>query len=241
VAKVANYELANLAMWAFDFDQANASFNSVIEQSSEKTDLMATWGAIEGSIISSESRVANWTKMDQPVTQKEISKPFLRRPPAGLIEERERVHRFESFIAAKEKEILRTLQRQKSRLRDKLLRDVYGNKASEPPSQALTRKVNGPWVIAVQRLVSMCIGRAYRRDGELPDMRSVQLALQGAKLAVKNADERCVAITTEGLTAELWFDGRISCTGPSERVDDVISVLELITRVSDAAVTVPSS
>jgi hypothetical protein len=236
MAKIPNYELANLAMWAFDFDQANALFNSVIEQSSEKTDLMATWGAIEGSIITSESKAANWAELDQAVTLKEISKPFLRRPVAGLIEERDRVRRFESFIAAKEKEILRNIQKQKSRLRDKLLRNVYGNKAGEPA--ALTRKVNGPWCIAVQRLVSMCVGRAYRRDGEVPDIRSVQRALQGERLTVKNADERCVVINTDGLTAELWFDGRICCNAPTERFDDVVAALELMTRVSDSGLAI---
>ena len=237
MAKIANYELANLAMWSFDFDHANALFNSVIEQSSEKTDLMATWGAIEGSLITNESKAVNWGQLDQPPSQKDISKPYLRRPVAGLLEERDRVRRFESFITAKEKEILRNLQKQKSRLRDKLLRNVYGQESVEPGSAALTRKLNGPWFIAVQKLVSMCVGRAYRRDGEVPDMRSVQRALQGARLTVKNADERCVVVNAEGLTAELWFDGRLCCTAPAERFDDVIGAVELMTRVSDSALS----
>src|SRR5262245_32975482 len=147
MAKIANYELANLAMWAFDFDQANALFNSVIEQSSEKTDLMATWGAIEGSLISSEAQASNWGQLDQPLSAKEVSKPHLKRPVAGLIEERDRVRRFESFITAKEKEILRNLQKQKLRLRDKLLLNIYGRESVETGSRALTRKLNGPWFI----------------------------------------------------------------------------------------------
>lgn len=235
MGKIANYELANLAMWAFDFDHANALFNSVIEQSSEKTDLMATWGAIEGSIITSESKAVNWAQFEENITQKEVSKPFLRRPVAGVIEERDRVRRFESFVAAKEKEILRNIQRRKSRLRDKLLQNVPLNRTGEPPSEALRRKVNGSWFLAVQRLASICLGRAYRRDGEVPDMQLVQRVLQGARLVVRNSDERCISINTEGLTGELWFDGRVCCSGPAERVDDVTRIIELITRISDAA------
>ena len=208
MGKLANYELANLAMWSFDFDQASSLFTSVIEQSSEKTDVLGTWGAIESSLIMSESKAGSWVQMDQEPTQKEISKPYLRPPVAGLIEERERVRRFESFISAKEKEILRNLQKQKARLRDKLLRGVYGRASAEPASGQLMRKLNGPWFIAVQRLVSMCVGRSYRRDGEVPEMRSVQRVLQGAPLGVKTSDERCVVINTDGLTVELWFDGR---------------------------------
>ena len=41
--------------------------------------------------------------------------------------------------------------------------------------------------------------------------------------------------STEGLTVELWFDGRICCNAPAERFDDVVAALELMTKVSDSA------
>jgi hypothetical protein len=133
MAKLATYELANLAMWSFDFDQASSLFNSVIEQSSERTDLLATWGAMEGSLIMNEARARSWSQMDQDGGLTEILKSHVKSPVAGLIEEPERVRRFESFISAKEKEILRGLQKQKSRLRDKRLRNVYGDKSGGSP------------------------------------------------------------------------------------------------------------
>lgn len=237
MGKLANYELANLAMWSFDFDQASSLFNSVIEQSSEKTDLLGTWGAVESSIIMNESRAGNWGDTDPMRNPKEISKPHMKPPVAGLIEERERVRRFESFISAKEKEILRNLQKQKSRLRDKSLREASDPTPAEAARGQLMRKLIGPWFVAVQRLVSMCVGRAYKRDGEVPDMRSVQKILQGTGLAVKHSDDRCVLISANGLTVEVWFDGRICCTAPAERFDDIVAALELMTRVSDSALS----
>jgi len=238
MAKLTNYELANLAMWSFDFDQAGSLFNAAIEQSSEKTDLLGTWGAMENSLIMRESKPGNWGDMDQVPNQKEISKPYIRPPVTGLIEERERVRRFESFISAKEKEILRNLQKQKSRFRDKLLSDGYGRTGAEPASGQLLRKLNGPWFLAVQRLVSMCVGRAYRRDGEVPDMPSVQKNLQGTGISIKHSDNRCVVVIANGLSVEVWFDGRICCTAPAERFDDVVAALELMSKVSDSALAI---
>ncbi|MPZ77227.1 MAG: hypothetical protein GEU77_11960 [Deltaproteobacteria bacterium] len=175
--------------------------------------------------------------MDQVTNEKEISKPYMRPPVAGLIEERERVRRFESFISAREKEILRNLQKQKSRFRDKLFLDRRGRTGAEPASGQLVRKLNGPSFLAVQRLVSMCVGRAYRRDGEVPDMSSVQKNLQGTGISTKHSDNRCVIVNTNGLTVEVWFDGRICSTAPAERFDDVVAALELMTRVSDSALS----
>jgi hypothetical protein len=239
IRKLANYELANLAAWAFDFDRENSLFNAVIENSSEKTDLLGTWGAIEGALIMGESKLGSWTPIQEEAEEKEITKPYLRRPVIGLIEEHDRVTRFESFIAAKEKEILRNLQRSKLRLRE--LRNDLGDPSSQRLSGTLARKINEPWFIAVQRLAAICIGRAYRRDGEVPDMRSVQRALQGTKLVTKNSDDRCVVVTTESLSVEVWFDGRICCTGAAERFDDVVTVLELMTKVSDSAIALANT
>jgi hypothetical protein len=129
--QLADYELANLAMWSFDYDQASSFFNAVIENSSEKTDLMATWGAIEGSIIMSESKAGSWERFEQNIQNTETVKPHLKLPVAGLIHERDRVKRFESVISAKEKEIIRNLQRHKTRLRNSLNRGVYESASNE--------------------------------------------------------------------------------------------------------------
>jgi len=236
--KLTDYELANLAMWAFDYEQSASLFASVIEQSSEKTDLLGTWGAVEGAIVMRESSTQIWTRIQEEVQQEETAKTHLKRPLAGLIEDRDRVKRFESFISAKEKDIQRNLRRHKFRLRARLAGDLYSASLDSPLSSQLTRKINGPWFVAVQKLVSMCLGRAYRRDGEVPEVQSVQRTLHGTGLALKNSDERCVIINAEGLTVEIWFDGRICCCAPPERFDDVVAVLELTTRVSDSALAV---
>ena len=238
--KLANFELANVAMWAFDFDRASSLFNVVIEQSSETTDLLGTWGAIEGSIIMSESRAGNWAGVLQEVQQEETEKAYVRRPVAGLLEDRDRVKRFESFISAKEKEILRNIQRQKLRLRNKVISDLYDDPSGKHSRGQLTRKINGEWFIAVQRLVSICVGRAYPRNGEVPELGSVQRTLHGTGLTVKNSDDRCVVISKDGLTIEIWFDGRNCCTASADRFDDVFAALELITKVNDSALALKS-
>lgn len=238
--KLANFELANVAMWSFDYDRASSLFNSVIEDFSEKTDLLGTLGAIESSIVMRESTVVSWEPDEQDIQEAEISKPYLKIPSTSRVEERDRVKRFESIISKKEKDILRDLQKQRLRLRDKLIREIPHEMAGTSATGQLTKRANGPWFIAVHRLASICVGRAYRRDGSVPEILSVHRTLQGTGFMVNNSDDRCIVISKDGLAIEMWFDGRVCCTAASERSDDVLAALELMTKVSDSALAIDS-
>lgn len=232
MGKLTTYELANLAMWSFDFERANDLYKQVIEEFSERTDLIGTEGAVEGAILSREARLRDWDEPMRNVSAEQVSS-FIKTPLVVRQEERDRVRRLESVISAREKEIIRNLEKQKARLRadQRIGVDKELGVSGRP-----TKTLYGDWFIAVQRLVSFCVGRAYRRDGVIPGLESVREMLKSAAFAVKHSDERCLIVQKDNLMVELWFDGRVCCVSSPEHFDEIFPSLELIANVCNAAI-----
>jgi hypothetical protein len=102
------------------------------------------------------------------------------------------------------------VQAHKLRLRDRKVSDLPFDDTERAIGELTTHEY-GAWFIAIQRLASFCLGRAYRRDGFVAELTRFQQLLRYEGLTIEQADNRCVQVKVESITVEVWFDGRVCC------------------------------
>ena len=147
----------------------------------------------------------------------------------------DRAKRFKSIITSREKEILRKIQRHKKRLKDteaeRKGRLVRADATREDPN----RIVSENWFMFLQCFAWFCTGRAYRRDGMIPEFEPLEECFAKRKLSTELESSRVLTVEIGGLKTEIWFDGRICCTADAERRNEVLRALQAVSAAYDEA------
>jgi hypothetical protein len=234
--RLEDYERANLAAWSFDFEAANALFKRVAKDRLRHHDLLGAIGAVESESVTRELIPQRWARIDEGGTEEEREGMIVNDLFSELTTESDRTLRLRNIIVEKQKDMGKRFKGHKARLRQKALFGDLSNVSSEPQVGVLTTHVSGGWFMAVQRLASFCLGRAYRRDGLVPDLPSLWRNLGQEGFRIADSDERCIEISFEPFIVEVWVDGMVCCIVPSRYEDDILPALKRIASQYDRTV-----
>jgi len=231
--KLADYELANLATWCFDFETAFRLYSKTSEIYSEKQDFYGTIGALEGAIISQQLLSSRWKTPPDRVLERILGHDKYKFLQKETMDPRGK--RFGDLVQDEQKKISERIEQHKDRLRHvspklKLQSDqeaiVVGPSTLE----------HGNWFIAVQRLSSFCLGRMYRRDAMVPDLSRVSDLCASGGMANDLVDMRFISLTIDEIPVEIWFDGRISSVGSPTQFDRLTPTFKIIADLCDKVI-----
>jgi hypothetical protein len=194
-----SYDLANIALWAFDFHTAADMFNRVIAEATEAGDLLGALGAAENAAVTEELQAERWSILPE----KPVARKRRRETAAGTVPLTGSGEQIRKIVERRYETAKNVVAKHKYRIRES---DALG----ETVTARLAQQVHGPWFLGVQELPSITIGRGYRRDGITPNLEHLGAYLRSIKVETA-IDKRSVRFQKDGIEYELWFDGRISC------------------------------
>ncbi|MBN1568517.1 MAG: hypothetical protein JXA73_11780 [Acidobacteria bacterium] len=233
--KLKDYELANLAAWCFDYRRAAPLFEKLAVNSFSKDDLLGTWGAMESLNVSRAIASQSWEKRPQRAARDASADEHISGLADLLISTKDDVRRtkLRSIVAAKEREFRKQIRDHGKRLRDLEEKDRTVVPEDEKNIGLLSYSEEGSWTYSVQRLASLCIGRAYRNDGLVPDMIQLHTYLVSVGTNANYHDDRCILIPVSDVVVEVWFDGRVSCLTATAHDRVILPALRSISALCD--------
>ncbi len=238
MARLANYELANLAAWCFDFDNASQLFSKIAVEFREKQDLFGTLGALEGAAIAHELIAARWKVPPDRVLQKILGATenhVFNLPFSQVDLKDDRAKKFNSLMEGEQKRIIKKIANHKSRLRQ--TSSGFGrDEEADFSTGAIETLEYHNWFIAVQRLSSFCFSRAYRRDGLVANLETLTDFLSSESLVGKLIDSRFVSTVIEEITMEIWFDGRVCCMAVPKQFESIMPVIQKVADMCNKAI-----
>lgn len=236
MAKLADYELANIALWSFDFANSMEVFSRVVEEFREKQDLFGTIGALEGARVSEQLIADRWKLPKSSGLEKILGKKteFTIAPPQMEIKD-PRAAKFNARLLNEQKRIAERIQRHRARLGPASL-EFIGHSDKEAYLEQIARVEYRDWFISVQRLPSVCFGRSYRRDGLVGELGSLSKQLTSEGVANEPRDSRFISATVDEVELVIWFDGRVSCIGTPNQFDRIRVALQTIADICDRVI-----
>ncbi len=238
MAKLADYELANLAAWCFDYGMASRLYSTTVEKFREKQDYFGTLGSLEGAIISHQLIPGRWKEPTDRVLQKILGKeegPLFKLPPLQKKLEDDRAKKFNALVESEQKSIHKRIEHQRTRLRQSSP-EFRRHQEKDASTAALSCFEHCSWFIAVQRLSSFCFGRSYRRDGIVPDLNLLLNQFNSENLSSDLIDARFISTTIEEIDVEIWFDGRVYCITAVKEFPRIIPIMQRVADTCDKVI-----